>query len=92
LLASGNFTTTNPATGLPYGTSSIQGEQAGTYVDPSTSQIGRANLGAVAGALKGGAAAPAPPGMPNREDFPAGIVGQSQFNRAVMAWRAKAGV
>lgn len=92
LIAAGNFTTTNPATGQPYGTSSIQGEQAGTYMDPGSSQIGRADLGAAARGVKGGTAAPAAPGMPNRSDFPPGIVGQGQFNKAVMAWRAKAKV
>jgi hypothetical protein len=79
----------DPRSGLPYGATSIQGEQAGTYVDPSTSAINAGDLAAAAGQSR---RAPAPAaGMPRREDFPPGIAGQGQFNQAVLAWRGKAG-
>jgi len=34
-------------------------------------------------------ATPAPLGAPKREDFPLGLGGQGEFNRALSAWKAK---
>ena len=55
------------------------------YVDPATSAI---NKGA-GEAAKGMKDTELDAGAPKREDFPAGIVGQSQFNKAQIEYRQK---